>query len=177
MIRHLNNKHFIEMPWKNGKGKTLELFRIPLENEGEFLFRISKAEVNSDGAFSIYPNIDRTLILVSGNGFILKKPSEEISVVEKWKPICFAGEEEIICRLVDGPSKDFNVMVNRLKANAITTVLYTNEFQFQCESDMAFIYNSNANEISILERQDTFHFKQDSYSNFVICQLIKRMST
>src|ERR1700720_3517473 len=59
-------------PWKNGGGSTTEIAAAP---EGASLdifdWRISMARVASDGPFSDFPGIDRTLAVVSGHGLAL----------------------------------------------------------------------------------------------------------
>ena len=52
------------MPWKNGGGVTSELARSPQADE--FDWRLSVAEVATDGPFSQFPGIDRLLVLLSG---------------------------------------------------------------------------------------------------------------
>ena len=60
------------MPWKNGKGETIEIAVFP---EGAsvdtFDWRISMAPVASNGPFSVFPGIDRTLSILTGDGMML----------------------------------------------------------------------------------------------------------
>ncbi|HLE10369.1 MAG TPA: HutD family protein [Bacteriovoracaceae bacterium] len=117
MARKIEATSFKEMAWKNGGGKTRELFAIPHpEKMGAFLFRLSAAQVESDGPFSFFPDIDRALLLLGGDGFILKLTGDnrrEIRLDEKLSPIYFAGEEKIECKLINGICQDFNVMIDR----------------------------------------------------------------
>ncbi len=57
------------MPWKNGGGSTTELAIFPsdatLEN---FVWRLSTATVKTDGPFSHFAQIDRTLAIFIGCG-------------------------------------------------------------------------------------------------------------
>ncbi|MBV9975040.1 MAG: HutD family protein, partial [Hyphomicrobiales bacterium] len=50
------------MPWKNGGGETTEIIASP-EGAGldEFDWRISMARVATDGPFSRFAGVDRTL--------------------------------------------------------------------------------------------------------------------
>jgi len=50
------------MPWKNGGGETVEIAISP-QGAGlaDFDWRVSMATVASDGPFSVFPGIDRTL--------------------------------------------------------------------------------------------------------------------
>ncbi len=52
------------MPWKNGGGTTREIARFP-PNQEYYLFRVSNAEVKSNGPFSVFPRYDRILMLLS----------------------------------------------------------------------------------------------------------------
>src|ERR1700724_4705436 len=59
-------------PWKNGGGSTTEIAAAPfgatLDN---FDWRVSMARVASDGPFSEFAGIDRTLAVVKGGGLEL----------------------------------------------------------------------------------------------------------
>lgn len=60
------------MPWKNGGGETVEIAVFPQgASVDDFDWRISMATVASDGPFSIFPGIDRTLSILEGNGMAL----------------------------------------------------------------------------------------------------------
>ena len=58
---------FSVMPWKNGGGTTIEIAVSP-HGAGldDFDWRVSMAHVASHGPFSLFPNIDRTLAVLSG---------------------------------------------------------------------------------------------------------------
>src|SRR5580704_9253002 len=60
------------MPWKNGGGETTEIAVAP---EGAGLdaldWRVSMARVATDGPFSAFPSIDRTLSVLAGVGIAL----------------------------------------------------------------------------------------------------------
>ena len=60
------------MPWKNGGGETTEIIASP-EGAGldEFGWRVSMASVAADGPFSRFPDIDRTLCVIQGEGLAL----------------------------------------------------------------------------------------------------------
>jgi uncharacterized protein len=101
------------MRWKNGAGWTTE---IALENadDGHFAWRISIAEVEADSDFSIFPGIDRTLLVLSGGGMVLDMDSGSSHVLRPLEnPLFFPGEAIIRARLLDGPTRDFNVMTRR----------------------------------------------------------------
>jgi len=60
----------VDMPWKNGLGRTAEIARAPTTGDG-FDWRISIATIGSDGAFSAFAGCDRTLVPIAGGGLAL----------------------------------------------------------------------------------------------------------
>lgn len=103
------------MPWKNGGGTTCELVRLPHPRRADnFALRISMATVGAGGPFSAFPGIDRQLMLLDGRGMVLTMPdTDDIHLTMALRPIQFAGETPVDCRLVDGLIRDFNLMVAR----------------------------------------------------------------
>jgi environmental stress-induced protein Ves len=99
------------IPWKNGQGITHELFRLP--EEGAFTLRLSAAVVSSDSPFSPFPGIDRTITLLEGHGFELRREDGVTALVRGHQPFSFHGEDSWSCRLLQGPVLDFNVMADR----------------------------------------------------------------
>ena len=103
-------------PWKNGGGTTREIAVFPTDaGLGDFDWRLSVAEVERHGPFSAFPGIDRTIVLLRGAGMELRDPERGTGCVltypgDVW---AFAGERAIDARLVDGPTRDFNVMARR----------------------------------------------------------------
>lgn len=106
---------FPEQPWKNGGGTTRELLRAPHPLEaGKFAWRLSCASVATSGPFSIFPGIDRTLLLLEGDGFALRcGDGSEVILSRPGGRIDFRGDDATECRLLGGPCRDFNVMVDR----------------------------------------------------------------
>jgi environmental stress-induced protein Ves len=108
------------MPWKNGGGTTTELV---IEPEGSgvgqgFLYRVSIADVDADGPFSLFPGYDRHIMLLSGAGMALVMESGTIELARPFEAQTFAGETPILGKLKAGPVRDFNVMVDRKKGRA-----------------------------------------------------------
>lgn len=114
-IRIIDSSTARQLPWKNGKGVTLELAIAPA-NAGldDFDWRISSARVESAGPFSHYPGIDRSLGLLSGAGLRLNL-AEQISLeLDSHTPVvAFLGELDVQAELLDGPVQDFNLMSRR----------------------------------------------------------------
>ncbi|MSQ02742.1 MAG: hypothetical protein EXR71_12765 [Myxococcales bacterium] len=98
-------------PWRNGGGVTHELWRVPAS--GDFKLRMSIATVAGDGPFSMFPGVDRVLILLEGHGFDLVGTAGRRTVTLSSPCLKFSGDEVWACSLIDGPVRDFNVMVRR----------------------------------------------------------------
>lgn len=112
--------------WKNGGGITHQLARSD-DNAG-MRWRVSIAEVASDGPFSRFEQTDRIIMLLQGNGFCLHGAAEQAVVLDKdLVPFAFAGETEIDCILIDGPVRDFNLMTRRADVKASLQVLSVTE--------------------------------------------------
>jgi len=102
-----------QLPWKNGQGVTLELaISPPGADLGNFEWRISSARVDSDGPFSHFPGIERSLALLSGVGLRLYLP-EPIGLDPGNPVVSFAGERDVRAELLDDPVQDFNLMSRR----------------------------------------------------------------
>ena len=99
--------------WKNGLGWTREIIRYPNQDD-PLSWRLSIAEVDKDGAFSVFENIDRELILLSGEGMRLNfSDGESVTLNPPHDKHRFAGERELSAELISGPTQDFNVMWQR----------------------------------------------------------------
>ncbi|MCW1839244.1 HutD family protein [Prosthecomicrobium hirschii] len=105
----------VPKPWKNGGGVTTEIAVSP-DGAGldDFEWRLSAAEVASDGPFSTFPGIDRIIGILSGDGLILTV--EGIGTVRLDRssdPFAFPGDAPTVGRLAGGPVTDLNLMVRR----------------------------------------------------------------
>ncbi|MBO9663210.1 HutD family protein [Dokdonella sp.] len=99
--------------WKNDGGWTTELARDPLGGE-DFRWRVSIAEIESDGPFSAFPGVERDLILLDGEGIELDLGDAGTRrLTQRFERVHFAGEARVDCRLIAGPTRDFNVMARR----------------------------------------------------------------
>jgi environmental stress-induced protein Ves len=108
--------------WKNGGGITHQLARS--DDSLGMRWRVSIAEVASDGPFSRFEQTDRIIMLLRGKGFCLHGAAEHTVMLDKaLVPFAFAGETEIDCTLIDGPVQDFNLMTRRSDVKASLQVL------------------------------------------------------
>ncbi|WP_075793389.1 HutD/Ves family protein [Massilia putida] len=97
--------------WKNGGGSTTEIAVFPPDADFEtFDWRVSLATIANDGPFSVFPGVERTLVLVDGHGMTLEIDGAP-TLLSKAEPVAaFDGESRVEAKLNRGPSTDFNVM-------------------------------------------------------------------
>lgn len=108
---HLTDKDYARQPWKNGRGTTVELWR--LEREGRLLVRLSRAAVVEDGPFSVFAGVERNLTVLSGPGFRLTGGGLDFRC-EPLVPVAFPGDVAVMASETLGQqSDDFNVMTAR----------------------------------------------------------------
>ena len=105
--------------WRNGAGWTREIHAQPSTRGDGWDWRMSIAEIDEDAPFSAFPGVDRELVLLEGNGLRLRFDDGE--VVELLPPhdrLRFAGERALRGELVEGPTRDFNLMWKREAVDA-----------------------------------------------------------
>lgn len=115
MIARVIRQHDLaRVPWKNGGGTTAEVAAFP-EGSGfeTFGWRVSMADVASDGPFSTFPGIDRTLILAEGDGIVLNVEGVPYPLDRTSPKLAFSGDDTTTGRLTSGPIRDINVMTRR----------------------------------------------------------------
>jgi environmental stress-induced protein Ves len=105
---------FKEIPWKNGQGTTCEL-RVCHGDTGEgFLWRLSRAQVTSNGLFSDFSGYDRILVLLAGKGMdLFHEESEGCQLCRAFDSVRFSGDWKTRAFLKDGPVEDFNIMTKQ----------------------------------------------------------------
>lgn len=114
MIAVLKAQAHRRMPWKNGGGVTVE---IAIHPEGasvdDFDWRVSMATVASDGPFSIFSGIDRTLSVLEGDGIVLDVEGQETPLTRQSAPLSFPADARCGARLTGSAITDLNVMTRR----------------------------------------------------------------
>ena len=97
------------MRWKNGGGATTELAVLPESSgdvNGAFDWRISIADIESDGAFSAFVGCDRYIALLDGIGMELRFDAAESVRLDQ--PALRLAAEDNKRRLISGPVRDFS---------------------------------------------------------------------
>jgi uncharacterized protein len=114
-MKTLRSADHKRMPWKNGGGETVEIAISP-EGAGlaDFDWRVSTATVASNGPFSVFPGIDRTLSVLEGMGMRLSiEGREPVLLTRDSDPLAFAADVAVSATLPDGTITDLNVMTRR----------------------------------------------------------------
>lgn len=112
----LRQEDYRVMPWKNGGGITTEIWVSPPGSGlagAPFQWRVSIADVAADGPFSKFPGFDRHIMLLDGQGMRLDTEENGSIDLALYRPAAFSGDWAVTGKLVDGPVRDFNLMVAR----------------------------------------------------------------
>jgi environmental stress-induced protein Ves len=112
-VRRLTRADYRRMPWRNGGGWTTEIAREPAGDHDTFDWRVSIADIARDAGFSRYEGVDRCLVLLEGAGMELRVAGAPTLLDRRGQSIHFAGEADVDCRLLDGPTRDLNVFTRR----------------------------------------------------------------
>lgn len=112
-MRILRAADRLATPWRNGGGVTREVAAWPPgAGLDAFDWRVSLADVATDGPFSAFPGVDRVLTVIAGDGLVLEIDGRTTRL-EPGAPLAFPGEAVVMARLTAGPIRDLNVMVRR----------------------------------------------------------------
>lgn len=100
------------MPWKNGGGSTEEITRdAGLALDG-FGWRVSIADIEASGSFSVFAGYQRIITVLQGNGMILTVDGKDSRPLQVSDPLAFSGDSQVNCKLLRGPIRDFNLIYN-----------------------------------------------------------------
>jgi environmental stress-induced protein Ves len=112
------------MPWRNGGGTTTEIFVEPSGSGGAvatapFHYRVSIADVTTDGPFSRFDGYDRHIMLLAGAGMTLDCGAHgRIDLRTPFEPHSFSGDWHVQGSLIAGPVRDFNLIADRARASS-----------------------------------------------------------
>ncbi|MEM5420875.1 HutD family protein [Paraburkholderia sp. BR14263] len=128
----LRGAALVASPWKNGGGVTREIAVAHVASRADasldaFAWRVSVADVAQAGPFSRFEGVDRTLVLLDGAGMLLDEAGRTHVLTQPLDVAHFAGEAAIDARLVNGATRDFNLMVRRDAARGTLEVWRANE--------------------------------------------------
>jgi environmental stress-induced protein Ves len=165
MIQPILKSNFVQMPWKNGKGITTEIFIYPPTAtiaKNNFFYRLSSAPINQNTTFSLFSGKQRLLTNLKGAGFRLN--SDEY---EKFEVAHFSGDEIIECKLLKGPVLDFGVIYDPQKVKVQAKILNLKmDFNFSLELQNDYFITVLNGEImhgeQSLKELETLHFQKET---------------
>lgn len=102
--------------WRNGGGMTRELLTEPRSGHTapsptDWRWRVSIADITADGPFSAFPGVQRWFAVVEGAGVQLTMNGSTHQQLAGDAPLNFDGNAAPACHLINGPTRDLNVML------------------------------------------------------------------
>lgn len=164
--------------WKNSGGRTRELEVFPAQADfASFIWRASVADVDSDGDFSTFDDIDRTIVLLEGAGFKMHIDDTTYDLRDRFAPFAFDGEAAVSVRLHGPATRDFNLMVRRSAAAGEITV-FTEHDNVALPRDTVLLHMTQGNGLLTaqdgaqlsLRRGDTVRFHDSATLPELVCE-------
>jgi environmental stress-induced protein Ves len=115
-LKYIAENSWKTLPWKNGKGKTVQLVIHPENSiffEENFDWRMSLATISETSAFSIFEGYDRVLTKIHGDSMTLIQQNKSPQNLELNTAFYFTGEEKVECVLHGKEATDLNAMIKR----------------------------------------------------------------
>ena len=106
----LRAANYPRMPWKNGSGSTEEIARDAGQDLEGFGWRLSIADIEQSGGFSLYPGYQRIITVLQGVGMTLDIEGSTTEPLLPGDPVAFSGNSTVSCTLLDGAIRDFNLI-------------------------------------------------------------------
>jgi environmental stress-induced protein Ves len=105
----------VPQAWRNGGGRTRELLARP--DPSSWNVRVSVAEIDADGPFSVFAGVLRWFAVLEGEGVELTIDGGARRVTPGSAPLQFPGAAITSCRLLAGPTLDLNLMLRDVAGN------------------------------------------------------------
>ncbi|CAM3248940.1 hypothetical protein BZK31_16365 [Pseudomonas floridensis] len=168
------------MPWKNGGGSTEEIARDAGQDLDGFGWRLSIADIEQSGGFSVFAGYQRIITVLQGSGMTLSVdgiPSRQLLPSD---PFAFSGDSHVECTLLDGPIRDFNLIYAAHRYSARLQWIDVLQPQRLFSSATTFLLFSMAEQIAlsvndqpweILGRHDCAQVDNDSASGLMDIEL------
>jgi environmental stress-induced protein Ves len=126
----LQKEKYKRATWKNGLGFTDEIAIYPpgsVLSQANFLWRLSSARIENAAPFSLFPNHDRVLVVLKGNGLKLTHTfeeggDEELVEIGPLEPYDFPGDVPSRCDLIKGPITDFSVFLRKAEVEPLIEI-------------------------------------------------------
>jgi environmental stress-induced protein Ves len=100
--------------WKNGRGTTREIAAFPSGTGLDtFAWRVSIADIREDGPFSLFPGVDRQLVMLEGILALHVAGAAAVTLSPRSTPFAFSGDAACVAALLTSAATDLNVMTRR----------------------------------------------------------------
>lgn len=143
MIELIRPDQYTKMLWKNGAGFTLEIARS--QGDADFEWRISMADVTTSGPFSLFPNKQRIISVLDGQGMVLHVDELPAKTLNQGDIFAFHGESQVQSELLEGAIRDLNLIYDPAKFHARFQWLNDAARQaFISSADLIFIFNQGS---------------------------------
>ncbi|EPA9107896.1 HutD family protein [Acinetobacter nosocomialis] len=143
MIKLIRADQYTKMLWNNGAGFTLEIARS--QGEADFDWRISMADVTTSGPFSFFPNKQRIISVLDGQGIVLHVDELPAKMLNQGDIFAFHGESQVQSELLEGAIRDLNLIYDPAKFHARFQWLNdAAEQAFISSADLIFIFNQGS---------------------------------
>ncbi|MDP9018368.1 MAG: HutD family protein [Candidatus Eremiobacteraeota bacterium] len=125
--------------WENGGGITYD---IDVAATTPVAWRLSRAAIDVDGPFSLFPGMDRTILPLDGNGIVLSfHDAPDVRLDRVGAVFRFPGERQIRCTLIKGATRDLNVMTARdSHTHVVSFAQLDAEQRLPAESFLRYVY-------------------------------------
>ncbi|TCM68027.1 hypothetical protein EC844_1069 [Acinetobacter calcoaceticus] len=144
MIQHLKPHDYLSMPWKNGAGTTMEIARDQQQGLDQIGWRLSIADVQQSGGFSVFQGLQRIISVLKGQGFRLSVDGQLMPDLTPHSAYAFSGDAAVYCELIQDPIQDFNLIYDPLQFKARLQWLAINTpQQLYTDADVIFIFNAS----------------------------------
>lgn len=174
-LRRIPQSEFARSLWKNGLGHTDQIAIEPKDadlRKGNYLWRISSAAIENASDFSIFPDHDRALVVLSGTGLHLSHRDVENDYhdtvdLPPLEPYEFPGDIQSSCKLIDGPVKDLSVFFKKGVISAsieIVSLDGESAWNWAPEAHWNFVFAARGNfEVASTEEETETLMKGDAF--------------
>jgi environmental stress-induced protein Ves len=144
MIEVFTPTQFKTVPWKNGKGETIEMAINSGGTLNNFDWRLSMASVVEDGIFSNFSGYTRNLILIAGDGINLQHNDSKIDKLTNLLDYAtFDGGDKTVGNLHTNEITDFNIITRTSDYSTVVNCQKKAENITLEKSELCFIYSLN----------------------------------
>ncbi|MEO7217625.1 MAG: HutD family protein, partial [Gemmatimonadaceae bacterium] len=146
-MRILKADKYLRMPWRNGHGETAQVAISPAAATlDDFDWRVSMARIDDDGAFSIFPQTDRTLAVLRGEGLHLSVDgATPVVLTRSSEPRAFPGDVAAYATLIGGAVTDLNVMTRRGRfTHSMQALRIANRLELNVNATLALLVCVNS---------------------------------